>query len=160
MKKFTVLLFLMAGTVVGTTLDADTVLAHAEVVRTEPAHKEVVKEELEWIAIHFNEPVKPATDIRLIAEGFSTVLEIAPNISDEMLLVRVKDLAGFESGNWTVHWSAQSVDGDIVSGTFKFEYAHQEPLKMSFAVRLLGFAVVLVVSISGWWHFNKKGKSV
>lgn len=97
------------------------VLAHAELVGSEPADGSVTEQAPQRVRLHFSEPIEPdffalevyASDRARVDAGNA---RIAP---DDPRVLEV-DLRPLANGTYTVVWRALSLDSHVVRGTFAF----------------------------------------
>ncbi len=123
-RLFTVFLLPIIGAVVIGLHVSKPVWAHAELMTTIPEQGAILQQLPTEIVLTFDEPVQPAASIRLIADGFSEIVEL-PTQSDAEQLIGAVD--GLTNGRWTVQWAVISADGDQISGNYQFELQAATP---------------------------------
>ncbi len=93
-------------------------LAHADLVSSEPAAGATVPAGLNELRLTFSEPVGPGSGVVLFAEEFQPVAGVTSTTDGEVLNA-VWALALGE-GTYTVQWTAVSLDGHPVQGSYQF----------------------------------------
>lgn len=96
------------------------VLAHSELIQSEPAPGEELTESPAEIRLTFSEPVSADSQIILLAGTFTPIEGLVPQIDSEQPEVLFTPLPPLEAGIYTVQWTAVSDDGHEISGSYSF----------------------------------------
>lgn len=94
-------------------------LAHASLRQSYPAPGEVVPPTPGEMRLTFDEPLGPASTLFVFTTGFQTVPGITSTVEGNT--IRAKLTAPLAAGMYNVQWTAISVDGDAVQGSYPFE---------------------------------------
>lgn len=100
-------------------LAASPAWAHASLMQSYPAPGEVVPPMLAEMRLVFDEPLGPSSTLFVFTTGFQTVPGITATIDSN--IIRAKVSAPLASGRYTLQWTATSIDGDTVEGSYPFE---------------------------------------
>lgn len=98
-------------------LSADTALAHASLVGSEPADRGMVAESPQVLRLSFNEPVSPLT-MRLVTAGGDIVDLSDVAAADATLTIRLPQ--ALPQGTHVLSWRVVSADGHPVGGSVMF----------------------------------------
>lgn len=104
------------------TLPAGEALAHAHLLRADPAPGSKLAHPPQELVLRFSEVIRPkASGVRLTApDGKSTVLGPLMRDPKDPDIVVVRTPADLGPGQYTVEWKALSPDGHHTQGTFGF----------------------------------------
>lgn len=115
MKRFGVLLAIVCVLLIG-----GSVLAHAELIASEPAAGAQLAESPAEIRLTFDEAVGGNSSIMLLTEGFEAIEGLVPQFNPAQPEQMYTPLPELEPGVYTVQWTAASADGHEVGGTYTF----------------------------------------
>lgn len=96
-------------------------LAHATLLRAEPAEQSVVARAPAQVVLHFSQQVtlvQSGTDV--IGPNGVSVVTSAPHLAPDDVRVVVIPLDPLGRGDYTVRWRVASADGHLVGGAFAF----------------------------------------
>jgi methionine-rich copper-binding protein CopC len=130
--------------------------AHADLAAASPAPGSTQSNPIGPIRLTFTEPVTVGSTIVLFDETFQTVPGIiaqpAPN-DTAVIQANVPELA---VGDYTVQWTAVSVDGHATTGSYTFRVAASNTvLRLPIPLpqpAILGLGIVLLVGIVLLWR--------
>jgi methionine-rich copper-binding protein CopC len=108
------LIALLAGT-------ADTTLAHAQLLEANPAPGSTLAEAPTEIRLLFDEPIGADSRINLFNNAFYAVTGIESRVDPERPAQLVATLPPLDRGIYNVNWTAVSIDGHMVSGSYRFQ---------------------------------------
>lgn len=111
---------LIGALILGTILKPGRVLAHAELQTALPQPGAVLTQSPSEIRLTFSEEIDQGSDIFLFTEGFQYIEGIEPRIDPTNPNQLYTPLQMLESNDYTVQWTAISLDGHTVSGTYTF----------------------------------------
>ena len=138
---------------------AATVLAHAELVDAVPAAGSTVTPPPAEIRLTFNETLLGGSQIVLYGERFQAVANVTTIVAGSQM--RGLLAATLAPASYTVQWTAVSVDGHAVSGSYPFTVAaaaasaaphNWTPLVAAFASIISGGMAVLI------WILNRRSR--
>lgn len=98
--------------------------AHAEFESATPAPGSVVSNPIGSIRVVFSEPIGPESQIVVFNSQFQTI----PNLTSQVDPDQPHHLIGnisqeVATGTYTLQWTAVSVDGHLISGSYNFRVA-------------------------------------
>jgi methionine-rich copper-binding protein CopC len=96
------------------------VLAHSELIDSQPAPGAQLAEPPAEIRLTFSQPPGAQSQIVLMADGFQPVEGIAAHVDSARPEQLFAPLPVLEPGNYTVQWTAVSEDGHEISGSYSF----------------------------------------
>jgi len=102
-------------------------LAHASLLRSDPAAGSVVPRAPTQIVLHFDEPVQDAGTSVVSAAGASVLLGRARLEHGDSRALVVPLRSGLGDGDYTVRWRVVSSDGHIVSGVLAIGVGRNRP---------------------------------
>ncbi|MFA5774723.1 MAG: copper resistance protein CopC [Ilumatobacteraceae bacterium] len=121
MKPVSRMVIAAAALSVGALIPASEVLAHGELLGSEPAASSVLADSPTQIVLHFNESIEPVFEsIRILdSSGNEVVAADAQRDSTDHSTVRAPT-PHLENGTYVVVWRVTSADGHPVQGAFPF----------------------------------------
>lgn len=94
-------------------------LAHADLLATDPPDKAVVSDPIPLVTLTFSEGIEPTGEgFRLLEPDGSAVS--ATVFQPEATVVIIEPESPLEDGRYVVIWKAQSADSHVLSGSFSF----------------------------------------
>lgn len=96
------------------------VLAHSELIQSEPAPGDELAISPAEIRLTFSEPVAADSQIILLAGTFTPIAGLVSQIDPEQPEVLFTPLPLLEAATYTVQWTAVSDDGHEISGSYSF----------------------------------------
>lgn len=100
---------------------AQTVMAHASLVKSDPPRRATLTIPPKQIQLWFNEKVEGAYASIVVRDvNKDVVTENSPEIVANDPKSLVLKLPGIESGRYTVHYRVMSVDGHVIESNFDF----------------------------------------
>lgn len=104
-------------------------LAHAELVSSVPPPGAELRANAlpDEIRLTFNEPLGGGSRIQLFAAGFQEVPGVEARVNPEAREQLFAPLPALEPGEYSVGWTAVSVDGHIVTGSYSFSVVSGGP---------------------------------
>jgi methionine-rich copper-binding protein CopC len=114
MKRFALLAGLLA------LFAALTVLAHTELIDSQPAPGAQLADPPAEIRLTFSESVGAQSQILLMSDGFRPVEGIAAQVDSNRSEQLFAPLPVLEPGSYTVQWTSVSEDGHEISGSYSF----------------------------------------
>ncbi len=102
-------------------------LAHASLLRSDPAAGSVVPQAPTQIVLHFDEPVQDAGTSVVATSGASVLAGRARLEHGDSRALVVPLRAGLGDGDYTVRWRVVSSDGHIVSGVLAIGVGRNRP---------------------------------
>lgn len=100
---------------------AQTVMAHASLVKSDPPRRATLTIPPKQIQLWFNEKVEGAYASIVVRDvNKNVVTENSPEIVANDPKSLVLKLPGIESGRYTVHYRVMSVDGHVIESNFDF----------------------------------------
>lgn len=141
MRKLLVLLVLLGWVGV--------VRAHSELARAVPGPGARVVAPPE-LRLRFSERVTEETAVLLFADGFVAVPGVVAQLDPVSLQEVVAALPPLSLGVYTVQWTAVSLDGHELSGSYAFEVVAGEVGWARTAV-WVGLFLLLLLGVWGWW---------
>lgn len=131
--------------------------AHAEFQSATPAPGSVVRNPIGPIRLIFSEPIGQESEIVLFNQNFQMV----PNVISQVDPADPHRLIGsvaqaVETGSYTLQWTAVSVDGHLISGSYNFRVA-TVPFSIDPQQLLLGVLTVafLLFFVYRWRKANR-----
>ncbi len=115
MKRFGVFLVIVCVLLI-----VGSVLAHAELIASEPAAGAQLAESPAEIRLTFDEAVGSNSTIMLLTEDFQAIEGLVPQFNPAQPEQMYTPLPPLEPGVYTVQWAAASADGHEVGGTYTF----------------------------------------
>jgi methionine-rich copper-binding protein CopC len=94
------------------------VLAHAELLSSQPAAGSTVPAGLAALTLTFSEPLGPGSGLVVFASQFQTVAGVTSTVAGPVLSAAIAP--PLAQGTYTVQWTAVSTDGHPVQGTYQF----------------------------------------
>ena len=100
---------------------APPVLAHATLVRSDPARRAVVAQPPGQVRLWFNERIeRDYSSISILDAAGRTVAAGPPRMPADDPKLLLLDLPSLGPGRYTVHYRINSVDGHVVEGSYEF----------------------------------------
>jgi copper resistance protein C len=97
-------------------------LAHAQLLKTEPASGATVSGSTDQVRLRFNEPIDAEfSPLEVYDSGGTRVDEDDARVDPDDARVVEVGLEQLPKGSYTVKWRVTSVDGHVVSGKYGFE---------------------------------------
>ena len=131
------------------------VFSHAELLSAQPQPGSTVNNPVGLIELVFAEPVSDASEITLFGENFRPITDIETqyNPSDPATLrAMVPDL---EPGSYTVQYTAVSVDGHTISGSYTFRVSASGLAVSSPQLLIFGLGILLMAVIVVMWRRSR-----
>jgi copper transport protein len=94
-------------------------LAHANLIRSDPANGAVVASPPRAIRLFFDDPIRAQGGMKAVRNGGSSILAGSPRVLGQRTLV-IPLRRGLRRGDYTVLWRALSDDGHPVGGVLAF----------------------------------------
>jgi methionine-rich copper-binding protein CopC len=117
------------------------VVAHAELVNSEPAPGAQLSSSPAEIRLTFSEPVGTGRII-LLSDGFDPVDGLDVQSDEEHPEVIFTTLPALAAGSYTVQWSAIGADGHEVAGSYSFAIGSDDAGDDSSLTRNIGLGIV------------------
>ncbi|SDG86971.1 MULTISPECIES: copper resistance CopC family protein [unclassified Nitrosomonas] len=122
-KRFLALTIIVT---VMTLMHASQVLAHAALVKAEPARRAVLSTAPAQVRLWFNEEVEPAyASLSVLNEDKKSITDSKVKIHSEDPKSIVLELPEMQSGRYTVKFRVLSVDGHVVDSEYNFTVANK-----------------------------------
>lgn len=115
MKRITILVCCLALAAL-----TSPVFAHTELISAEPAPGAQLVESPAVIRLTFSEPVAESSRIVLLTEDFQAVEGLVTQFNPEVPEQVYTPVPSLEPGVYSVQWSAASVDGHEIKGSYTF----------------------------------------
>lgn len=97
------------------------VLAHAQLIKAEPARRAVLDKAPRQIRLWFNEEIEGAyTSLSVLGSNKKSVTDAKPRVVSDDPKSVVLPLPDLKSGKYTVKFRVLSVDGHVVDSTFDY----------------------------------------
>lgn len=145
MKRFALWVFLcLFGSV-------SSALAHADLLQATPSAGEILPTSPPEIRLFFSEPLGEASTFTLLDEGFQTVTDI--RVRQDVPGQLVATLPILPPNTYTVQWTAVSVDGHTISGSYTFGVASPTSILENWIILSL-FLSLLGLGI--WWQLRQR----
>lgn len=125
-------------------------LAHATLLSASPAPGEVAPATLKQIDLIFDSTLAPGSKLVMFTGNFLPVPGIVSQVEQGRQL-SVHLPAPLLPGTYTLQWTAITLDGHSVEGSYQFGVSQTagSPLRITLSV-IAGLSMVLLV-IGGWW---------
>lgn len=110
-----------------TLMHANQALAHAALVKAEPARRAVLSTAPAQIRLWFNEEIEPAyASLSVLDENKKPVTDNKVKVHPEDAKSIVLELPEMQSGRYTVKFRVLSVDGHVVDSEYNFTVADKK----------------------------------
>jgi copper resistance protein C len=120
----------MLAMVMSVGLHSGTALAHAMLVKAEPARRAALTKAPSQVRLWFNEEIeKDYASLAVQDMAKATVTEIKPHVAAEDPKSIVLPLPELEAGKYTVKFRVLSVDGHVVDSSYDFTVKSKAPQK-------------------------------
>lgn len=130
--------------------------AHADLAAASPAPGSTLSNPVGPIRLTFTEPVTADSTILLFDETFQTVPGIQAQPDPDNTAVIQANVPELAVGDYTVQWTAVSVDGHATTGSYTFRVAASSTLFRSPIplpqLAILGLGIVLLAGIVLLWR--------
>jgi methionine-rich copper-binding protein CopC len=120
----------MLAIVMSVGLHSGTALAHAMLVKAEPARRAALTRAPSQVRLWFNEEIeKDYASLAVQDAAKATVTEIKPHVAADDPKSIVLPLPELEAGKYTVKFRVLSVDGHVVDSSYDFTVNSKAPQK-------------------------------
>jgi methionine-rich copper-binding protein CopC len=120
----------MLALVMSVGLPSGTALAHAMLVKAEPARRAALTRAPSQVRLWFNEGIeKDYASLAVQDAAKATVTEIKPHVAADDPKSIVLPLPELEAGKYTVKFRVLSVDGHVVDSSYDFTVKSKAPQK-------------------------------
>ena len=120
----------MLALVMSVGLPSGTALAHAMLVKAEPARRAALTRAPSQVRLWFNEEIeKDYASLAVQDAAKATVTEIKPHVAADDPKSIVLPLPELEAGKYTVKFRVLSVDGHVVDSSYDFTVKSKAPQK-------------------------------
>jgi copper resistance protein C len=120
----------MLAMVMAAGLQSSPALAHAMLVKAEPARRAALTKAPSQVRLWFNEEIeKDYASLAVQDMAKATVTEIKPHVAAEDPKSIVLPLPELEAGKYTVKFRVLSVDGHVVDSSYDFTVKSKAPQK-------------------------------
>ena len=120
----------MLAMVMSVGLHSGTALAHAMLVKAEPARRAALTRAPSQVRLWFNEEIeKDYASLAVQDAAKATVTEIKPHVAADDPKSIVLPLPELEAGKYTVKFRVLSVDGHVVDSSYDFTVKSKAPQK-------------------------------
>jgi methionine-rich copper-binding protein CopC len=120
----------MLAIVMSVGLPSGTALAHAMLVKAEPARRAALTRAPSQVRLWFNEEIeKDYASLAVQDAAKATVTEIKPHVAADDPKSIVLPLPELEAGKYTVKFRVLSVDGHVVDSSYDFTVKSKAPQK-------------------------------
>jgi methionine-rich copper-binding protein CopC len=120
----------MLAIVMSVGLHSGTALAHAMLVKAEPARRAALTKAPSQVRLWFNEEIeKDYASLAVQDAAKATVTEIKPHVAADDPKSIVLPLPELEAGKYTVKFRVLSVDGHVVDSSYDFTVKSKAPQK-------------------------------
>ena len=120
----------MLAIVMSVGLPSGTALAHAMLVKAEPARRAALTRAPSQVRLWFNEEIeKDYASLAVQDMAKATVTEIKPHVAADDPKSIVLPLPELEAGKYTVKFRVLSVDGHVVDSSYDFTVKSKAPQK-------------------------------
>jgi methionine-rich copper-binding protein CopC len=120
----------MLALVMSVGLPSGTALAHAMLVKAEPARRAALTRAPSQVRLWFNEEIeKDYASLAVQDAAKATVTEIKPHVAADDPKSIVLPLPELEAGKYTVKFRVLSVDGHVVDSSYDFTVKSTAPQK-------------------------------
>jgi methionine-rich copper-binding protein CopC len=120
----------MLAIVMSVGLPSGTALAHAMLVKAEPARRAALTRAPSQVRLWFNEEIeKDYASLAVQDAAKATVTEIKPHVAADDPKSIVLPLPELEAGKYTVKFRVLSVDGHVVDSSYDFTVKSKVPQK-------------------------------
>jgi methionine-rich copper-binding protein CopC len=120
----------MLAIVMAAGLHSGTALAHAMLVKAEPARRAALTRAPAQVRLWFNEEIeKDYASLAVQDAAKATVTEIKPHVAADDPKSIVLPLPELEAGKYTVKFRVLSVDGHVVDSSYDFTVKSKAPQK-------------------------------
>ena len=120
----------MLAIVMSVGLHSGTALAHAMLVKAEPARRAALTRAPSQVRLWFNEEIeKDYASLAVQDAAKATVTEIKPHVAADDPKSIVLPLPELEAGKYTVKFRVLSVDGHVVDSSYDFTVKSKAPQK-------------------------------
>ena len=120
----------MLAIVMAIGLHSGTALAHAMLVKAEPARRAALTKAPSQVRLWFNEEIeKDYASLAVQDAAKATVTEIKPHVAADDPKSIVLPLPELEAGKYTVKFRVLSVDGHVVDSSYDFTVKSKAPQK-------------------------------
>jgi methionine-rich copper-binding protein CopC len=120
----------MLAIVMSVGLPSGTALAHAMLVKAEPARRAALTKAPSQVRLWFNEEIeKDYASLAVQDAAKATVTEIKPHVAADDPKSIVLPLPELEAGKYTVKFRVLSVDGHVVDSSYDFTVKSKAPQK-------------------------------
>ena len=120
----------MLAMVMSVGLHSGTALAHAMLVKAEPARRAALTKAPSQVRLWFNEEIeKDYASLAVQDAAKATVTEIKPHVAADDPKSIVLPLPELEAGKYTVKFRVLSVDGHVVDSSYDFTVKSKAPQK-------------------------------
>jgi methionine-rich copper-binding protein CopC len=120
----------MLAIVMSAGLPSGTALAHAMLVKAEPARRAALTRAPSQVRLWFNEEIeKDYASLAVQDAAKATVTEIKPHVAADDPKSIVLPLPELEAGKYTVKFRVLSVDGHVVDSSYDFTVKSKAPQK-------------------------------
>lgn len=111
-------------------LHSGTALAHAMLVKAEPARRAALTKAPSQVRLWFNEEIeKDYASLAVQDAAKATITEIKPHVAADDPKSIVLPLPELEAGKYTVKFRVLSVDGHVVDSSYDFTVKSKAPQK-------------------------------
>ncbi len=120
----------MLAIVMSVGLPSGTALAHAMLVKAEPARRAALTKAPSQVRLWFNEEIeKDYASLAVQDAAKATITEIKPHVAADDPKSIVLPLPELEAGKYTVKFRVLSVDGHVVDSSYDFTVKSKAPQK-------------------------------
>jgi methionine-rich copper-binding protein CopC len=99
----------------------DTVFAHAELIKSEPANRATLSTSTEQVKLWFNEEIEvDYASLSLVDKNGNILIKGKPMAHPDDLKSIYVELPELEKGRYTVKYRVLSVDGHVLESDYKF----------------------------------------
>lgn len=120
----------MLAIIMSVGLHSGTALAHAMLVKAEPARRAALTKAPSQVRLWFNEEIeKDYASLAVQDAAKATVTEIKPHVAADDPKSIVLPLPELEAGKYTVKFRVLSVDGHVVDSSYDFTVKSKAPQK-------------------------------
>ena len=125
-------------------------LAHAALVRADPAPDAILDRAPSVVYTWFSQPLSPGSHLNIFDAQFQ-IVDKGNTVIDthDSTLMRV-DLADLAAGRYTVNWQALTADGHTTTGSYDFIVRDTTAITMPVLIGggvILGVAVLLLILV-------------
>ena len=120
----------MLAMIMSVGLHSGTALAHAMLVKAEPARRAALTKAPSQVRLWFNEEIeKDYASLAVQDAAKATITEIKPHVAADDPKSIVLPLPELEAGKYTVKFRVLSVDGHVVDSSYDFTVKSKAPQK-------------------------------